>query len=577
MKIIKTIESELDNYLNKDIDLSDGVKFSQAKLVKRISLFQNQIYKTGKKDSQGNYKYYYDIISPRVNSEIKNIDFDTKDVLIWSEMGLIDKLAVIISNLFLKKWLTDNNKGEEINDSIEGFSSWGNVVWKKVKGGYNDVDLKNFFVLNQTAKTLDDSDVIERHLMTQSDLRAKKGVWENVDEVIKTCGNKFFSATKTSQEIETTNNFYEIYERNGEICEKDLFEAQGEEGGSEDNFVLAKIITAGLKKGGGIDNKYILFAEKISEKPYKEAHRGRYEGRWFRKGLYEILFDCQTRANEIGNQIARGLEWASKTFFRSSDTLIIQNALTDMRSGDIVKAKELAQVETRMQGFDQLLSDWNRNIEVANVLANSYEVVTGESLPSNTPFRLGAMMNQNANKLFDFLREKLSLAFEGLFNDWILPEMMKDIKSKKVLELSGDDELLKQYREVVARAWYVKNLLIMPPHSIEQGKEFINFKVGEMEENKEERIGVEKGFWDSFKPRAKVVISGDNVNLSSELETLSTFIQLETDPVRRAFLLDLAYAKKNINIPPPVNTELNQTKPTRELKPKEDKLMSLSQ
>ena len=545
--MIKTIEKEIDSYLTKDVEISDGVKFSQPKLVKRISLFQNQVFKGGKLDSQKNYKYYSDIITPRVNSEIKNIDFDTKDIAIYSESSLADKLAVILSNLYLKDWLKDNKKGEEINDSVENFSSIGNVVWKKIKGGYEELDLKNFYVLNQSAKTLDDSDVIERRLLTQSDLRAKNGVWKNVNEVIENCGNKFFSAAEKSEEFESTNPFYEIYERNGEVSEKDLFEAQDKQGGDENKYLLAKIIVAGLKKGEK-GNKYILFAEEIDKKPYKEAHRGKYEGRWFRKGLFEVLFDCQTRANEISNQLARGLEWASKTIFRSKDKLIIQNALTDLRNGDIVKSDELAQIEIRMQGFDQLVADWNRNIEIANSLANSYEVVSGENLPAGTPFRLGSMMNQNANKLFDFLREKLALAMEDLFNDWILPDMMKELRSEKILELTGDKKYLDEYYKMVATAWYIKNLLIMPPHSKEQGEDLIDLKIEELKKSDKNRIEIEKGFWDGFKPRAKVIITGESVNLMAELETLFSFIQLETDPVRRSALIELALSKKGVDI-----------------------------
>jgi hypothetical protein len=99
-----------------------------------------------------------------------------------------------------------------------------------------------------------------------------------VDEVIKTCGNFFFNATEGSGDIASSSKFYEIYERNGEISEKDLFEAQGKQGGNEDKYVLAKVIVAGLKKGDNSKNM-VLFAEEISKKPYKEAHRGRFEGR----------------------------------------------------------------------------------------------------------------------------------------------------------------------------------------------------------------------------------------------------------------------------------------------------------
>ncbi len=544
--MIKKIEDEIDAYTSKSVDLSEGVKFSQYKLVKRISLYLNQVYPKGKTDSQGNYKYWLDITTPRVNSEVKNIDFDTKDVVIYSE-ALADRLAVFLSNLFLKKWLKDNKKGSDINDAVESFSSQGNVVWKKTKDGYEEVDFKNFYVLNQTAKDLNDSDVIERHSLTQSDLRAKKGVWNNVDAVIENCGNKFFKATEGATEETKTTPLYEVYERNGEVSEEDLFEAQNKGGGDKNKYILAKIILAGLHKGEA-GEKYVLFAEEISEKPYREAHRGKYNGRWFRVGLCEALFDCQTRANEIGNQIARGLEWASKTIFRSSDTLIVQNILTDMRSGDIIKAKELTQVETRMQGLDQLIADWNRNIQVADALANSYEVVTGESLPAGTPFRLGAMQNQNANKLFDFLREKLSLALEELFNDWIVPVMMKELRKKEILDLTGDDKYLNEYQEMIVKAWYINNLLSFPPHSADQGNALRALKLQELTQNPKTSLKIEDGFWESFKPRAKVVITGESVNLASELESLMNFIKLETDSVRRTALIEMAMAKKNVDV-----------------------------
>ena len=304
--IFKVIEDEISNYQNEKVQLSDGVSFSQFKLVKRIALYENQQYPKGKIDSQNNYKYWYDIITPRVNDEVKNIDFDRKNIILYSD-SFEDRLAIYLSNLQLKNWLTTTGQGEKLNDAVEEFSAWGNVVWKKVKGGYDKMDLKNFYVLNQTAESLKESTVIERHTLSQSDLRAKENIWKNIDEVIKDCSNKEFSATKDSKESLTTNPYYEIYERNGEVSKRVLNESKGLDGGSEDDYVLAKIIVAGVsKKGKG--TKYVLYAEELDEMPYREAHRGRYKGSWFREGMYQILFDCQTRANELGNQIARGLE-----------------------------------------------------------------------------------------------------------------------------------------------------------------------------------------------------------------------------------------------------------------------------
>ena len=545
MAITKIIKNEIDQYINGFVQISEGYQFSQYKLIKRIVLYQNNIYPTGKIDSQGKYKYFFDIISPRIDSEVKNIDFDTKDISFYSD-STEDSRPIFISNLMLQDWLKENNQSIKLNNAIEQSSGWGNIVWKKIKGGYEMADLKNYYVINQTAETLEDSPVIERHILTQSDLRAKKDIWKNVDDAIKNCGSKNISVVKNGISKEQSVKYYEVYERNGEISEKELKEAQGKEGGSEDKYVLAKIIVAGLS--GSDKEGSVLFAEEISEMPYKEYHRGRYNGRWWRAGLYETLFDIQTRANEIGNQIARGLEWSAKTVFRSSDKLIAQNIMTDMKNGDIIKSIDLQQVSTRMEGFDQLIADWNRLMEMADRLCNSYEVVTGESLPAGTPFRLGAMMNQNANKLFDFIREKLSIAIRSIYEDWVLPDIMRDLKKKNIIRITGSSEIIQTYNQMLVDGWYLKNLIYLPPHTPEDALMIKAQKLQELQGRKDQFLKIEKNFWDEFKPRIKVVISGENVNMLAELETLSTFIALEQDPVRRSALIELAMSKKNIDI-----------------------------
>lgn len=190
MNALKFIEKELEAYLNGEVQIPHP--YSQAKLVNRILLFENQIYPTGKTDSQGNYKYYFDVRSPRVQAEIKNIDFDTKDIVPYSD-AQDDYLPVFLANAGLKEWLRDNGQADELNEAIEEAANRGNVVWKKVKGGYERVDLRNFFVVNQTARTLNDTAVIERHEMSQSELRKKTGVWKNVAESSRN------AATSTTQ------------------------------------------------------------------------------------------------------------------------------------------------------------------------------------------------------------------------------------------------------------------------------------------------------------------------------------------------------------------------------------------
>ena len=396
------------------------------------------------------------------------------------------------------------------------------------------MDLTHFFVLNTTAETLADSDVIEEETMYPADLRGKMGVWKNVQELMDSAKTK----DKGSPE-------YFVYERNGEISEKDLYEAQGKTGGDEKKYILAKVIVGGAEKG---QPSLVLYADVLTKKPYKEYHRTTYRGRWLRVGMYETLLDCQTRANEIGNQIARGLEYAAKVIFRSSDRIIAQNILTDLQNGDIIKSTDLQRVQVSMDGFDQLIADWNRVMQLADALANSYEVVTGASLPSGTPFSLGALQNVNAGKLFDFIREKLGIALSDVIDSWIKPEMLRDLKGKRIIEITGDSGVLNRYYELLVNDWYVNNLINLPAHSPEIAESIKQEKLKELQRNKSVQVKLEEGMWENFKPRAKVVITGENFNLAAENEKYKSFIQLEQDPVRRTALIEIAMAKNQIDV-----------------------------
>src|SRR3990167_163179 len=379
------IESEINNYLTRKVEVSGGVFFSQYKTINRIYKFKNRDLNGGSKvNIDLSYDYYFDMISPRTDSEIKNLRFDTKHVLAFSQNPRKDFAAVFIANAMLKSWMADNGEDMKLKAAVEEFVANGNIGFKKVQGGYEITDALNTYITNQKAETVDDTDLIERHEMTASQIKAM-GEWDQdvANEVIKDLGNKTFTSSKLTTPIETTSNKYEIHEFTGEVNELEFNKLREISGGDENKYLLAKVIMAGLEQGGK-GKKLTLFAEELRGKMsdhYIYAHRGKYEGRFWRVGMYELLFDHQIRANEIGNQLARGLEWASKVVFRSKDSRVMQNIRADLDNGDVVITEDLAQVDVRMRGMDQLIADWNRVQIDADKLSNSFEVVRGETPP----------------------------------------------------------------------------------------------------------------------------------------------------------------------------------------------------
>jgi len=546
------IENELKNYFSAPVQISPDNNFSASKLIRRISLFENHIYPNGKFDSQMNYKFWYDEQKKCIDSNVKNIDIDTKNFKIKSDRK-IDELPLIISNLKIKDYLRKSGQAEEINASVEEFVGWGNLVFKKIKKGYERGDLKNFYVINQTAETLDESPVIERHQLGESDLRAKKGVWEHISDVITSCKADYYAPTAETQGKETTTPYYDIYERNGEVCLADLRAYQGKKASEKDKeqYVLARVIGAGKKEVGVSNNvkiEYILFAEEIKKMPYEEAHYGIYKGRWFREGIYEITFDDQVRLNQIGNQLARGLEYASTLVLTDEDKLVIQSITTDIKSGDFIRSKGLHQVDLRMHAADQLIADWNRTIQSMRDKANSTEVVMGEALPSGTPLGAYNALNMNANKLFGFLQEKLAIPFGKIFENWLIPELVKDITSEEVLNLTGDADMLDRVRLIIVDDWYLNNLIFLPPHDQMMAD---TLKAQKLEELKSRPQLLLTGLKELFKDFAKncyVDITGESSTELEDTQSLVSIIQMEADPVRRSYMVDILLKSRGFDV-----------------------------
>lgn len=99
--LFKRMESEIDSYLTSSVELSPEVKFSQYKLINRIYKFRNRDLTGNKINSDLSYNYYYDIIAPRVDSEVKNLRFDTKHILVFSINPRQDFAAVFLANASL--------------------------------------------------------------------------------------------------------------------------------------------------------------------------------------------------------------------------------------------------------------------------------------------------------------------------------------------------------------------------------------------------------------------------------------------------------------------------------------------
>ena len=556
-KIIDTISKEIGNFETKYIYITDKVSFNQFQTLKKIVTHQNN----GFTKSSNKKRFFFNIGNSRIDTIVKKIDFDTKDI----NLHVDDFLG--LRSLFLesemRQYLKDTAHAKKINSIVHDFADIGNVVVKKNGRSYDKVNLINLKVIDQTAENLEDTTVIEEHVynVTQFKRVAKEKGWSNIDATIE----DFIDMDDPGrQEIR-------IYERYGEVSVKDFKEAKGEKAsaGDDEEYINAVIICA-VEKSNQKDfymtesqqgKGHILFAEElvpqkngeqIFYKPYREAHFGAYQGRWFREGPREKLFDIQDRSNILGNQLYEAMKWSSLHLFWSQDPNIAgRNIFKSLEQGQILQTQHISVLPVEERNLSAHVNEWNRLMELADKELQSFEVATGQRLPSGTTLGQVEIQTATVGEHFHFLRQELAIMFKDIFNHWVLPDIIENINKEHTLKVVGSPQYMDKVYELSAEAWVKKNIIkaaaLAGTYLTEDHIRFLKeMKKQEFSQKPEYMVNIIKGYYRDIKPVVDVIITGESVNLEADIRNgmmLTQYVsnpQVIQDPVAREILIDVA-------------------------------------
>lgn len=552
MEIFNIIKNEVNEYQNNSVEITKGVYKSADKRKKRLSYFMNRGGDTNKINEYGQYQYWLDPTKLFVDTVTKNLKLDTRNILAYSEDPIGDFGAVFIFNIILKDRLTNpnSNKDNDLKEDIESFVAWGNILWERTKDGFQTCDLLDTYVLNQRARSVDESDIIRRFELTQTDLRRMEGTYKDIEKAIKNSGDKFLVKEKSDT---ATKPIYEVFMRTGEVSEKVLFEAQGKKGGDDKKMVFCRIVVVGLSGGKDEESGVVLLAEGLGDKKmsnfYKEAHFGSYNKTWFREGVMEPFIDYIIAIREIDNYIQDGIEWASKIVFRASDNKTFQNIRTDIENGRLINSKDLSQVDVRFHNLDQMIARRNNLIDEMEKMSHALDVAQGQTMPSGTPFLSVAKLDENVSKYYSGKRDKFAIGYKHLFEEWEVPNLIKDISKMEVISITGEEAVLDRYYDLVVKDWYNKNLVAIGPHTQEMKEMLLMEKKEELKQFRPS-VANNKEIWKDITKRIRITITGEESNILDNLSTIASLLQVEQDISRRNYLLDRVYAMKGIPVPP---------------------------
>lgn len=546
VKIAGSTVPEGARYLRK---ADNGYTFSQNEMINLIDLYYNSKFESGIKDAEGQRKIFLNTCKFRADVASKQIDIDVKDFNFVPEPGTSQWDSFFLQKEF-QDWAKTDYFGELLNTWVEKFPRYGWIIAKEVNGKLEDVPLQT--IRNQQdAKSIKTASyfIIEHPEMTLGEMEAMKG-WDTKGLSMK------FGDTQTVYERygHVPLSFYkeQMAKYNENDTEYEI--ADGDEEKTVDCVVICALTESKTK-----DNPQgnILFIEQISERPFREAHWSKQHGRLMGIGEIENQIENQIGSNLAFNFYRRQLMWSSKKIFQSTAAEGLNKSLVrDVKDGDVLQVGvngQLSQVNMSNQSSGDFVNFSKILEQNADQKSFTYEVATGESLPSGTPFRLGVVLSNAVNSHFDLKREKLGLFLNSAIMDLILPTWKKTFSKEHTISMFADEEGFDALKELIFHI----NLNNSIKEHLFEGKmpDVEALKVIIQEQLDKERflfVKLPDNYYKEVKSRVTLVITGEQINLPKKIETLTnlyTTLAQRGDPrADKVLARILAYAGENYDV-----------------------------
>lgn len=524
--IFKEINEIIGSYNNKSIQIIDGLYYNQFQTLKKIEFYWNSQYINGQVDELGRIKPFYNISKFRVNVATRATDLDVKDVRITSD-NVNDRVRSMLLNHELKNWFKEADFSKLLNDWGKTRAKYGGALIKKCmeeEDGKKELEIelvewKNV-ITDQT--DIENGVIIEVHYMSPSELSKKIGIWENVEEAMKLATkSRGFKGNKD----QATEKRIPIYEVHGEFPENYNPETPD---GNPNKYERMSFIIAGNET----NKQVMLWHELEDENPYRFLAWDSVAGRGLGIGIVEDGFEAQMWTNDAIISEKNVMDLAGKVFIKTNSKNLGNNIIADMDNGQVIELEDGADANmlnltpSSLPEFQNTVERWNTQYERAT---NTFDAVTGEQMPSNTPLGSVAIQSAQASSFFDYRREEAGIFWTDVLMDWVLPYLIKKINKEHILASDFSTEELKTIDKAFALNEAnnrVKEAVLSGQIvSAEEYEQAIDaFTQFIAQDGKRRYIEVPKDYFKNYEEDVTIDITGETRNKQATLQTLSSIL-----------------------------------------------------
>lgn len=527
--IYDEVKNICDNYAGGNVEITDGLQFSQFKTIKQITYYSHSRYLSGQEDSLGRQKPFYNTVNAAVNVAVRATDFDTKDVQVVAVEPQFFAQS-FTARKELTNWMDEVRFDVCLNQMSETRARYGSVLVKRViKDGQLHIEVVRWKNVKTDLVDIENNPIVETHFMSQLDLARMKGAWDglsdNWDEIMAI----FEEVANEADDDGETGDRIEVHEIQGELSAQYMEEP--DENGNYESEAWEYSMQKHYVINYGDDKQFCLYSEELTDGPnYKILHWEEVDGRGLGKGIVEDGFESQTWTNDMVIKRQQLFDLASKIVFKHKDDMLYDNLLTDADTGDFIQG-DFDQVDTTPRSFpmfDQVGDAWQTQYEKAT---STFAAVTGETMPANTPLGSLQIQNQEARSIFDYRREQMGIFIEDMIDDWVMPHLMKKINKQHILEAQFDitelEMLDNSFTTFAANQKMIDAILdgqVVTKADYEAEKAFISD--GLARGGDQRFIEVPKDFYKDMKTKVRVVTTNEKYNKQVVLQSLTQLLSM---------------------------------------------------
>ena len=398
----------------------------------------------------------------------------------------------------------------------------------------------------------DSNPKIELFEYTASQLREKK---EYDQTAVENLINSPMIRMTITQELQDVKPYYfKVYEVHGMFPVSNLTKDTPKyKESDEKTFVQQMHVLAYTRTStDGKYNDFSLFKGKEAKDPYRCDHLLKEEGRTLSIGSVEHLFQSQWMVNHNMKAVKDQLDLASKLIFQTSDPAFVGlNVLASIENGQILNHKinePIASVPNGSHDTGSLMAVSDKWKAIGQEANGVTDAMIGVRPHAGTSWRMQNQQLQEAQALFDLMKQNKALALEDMLRDWIIPYIKTQLKDSKQIVATLETHNVKKIDSIYVPQEAIKryNRKVIDHVLKTNGKRPVGVDLQtELQQVQAEQNG--NGNVRYFKPsdisgktwkqifkdlewEVEVMITNESSDDNAKLQTLNTALQMVLNP-----------------------------------------------